>query len=224
MSPAPPPRVDAGLASIEMLLRWLWPAALLLAFLGYTGPWVDHKAAGLVITGLDLGEYVKFLTPIRRGELTLWREGFYLPLLAISLTASLIAFRAELRYSWPIRAILLALAIVAALNLLPPAWTPQRMLTAEFRQQAVALAGSLLAMAFSPLLALLPHRIVGLFIGLLSMAAALLPIRQFFVVLPIISALYNRPQAPGWGTVLCVIALLTLGATALGWAWKRTIK
>ncbi len=224
MSTAPPQRPDAGLASLETLLRWLWPTALLLVFLGYTGPWVDHKAAGLVITGLDLGEYVKFLAPIRRGELSLWREGFYLPLLAISLTASLIAFRAELRYGWPMRALLLALAVVAALNLLPPAWTPQRMLTAEFRQQAAALAASLLAMAFSPLLALLPRRIVGLFIGLLSIAAALLPMQQFFAVLPAISALYNRPQAPGWGMVLCAIGLWTLAATALGWTWKRTIK
>lgn len=223
MNTAPSHSVHAS-PSLGELLRWLWPALLLLVFIGYTGAWVDHKAAGLVITGLDLGEYVKFLTPIRRGELSLWREGFYLPLLAVSLSASLSAFRAELRYGWPMRAFLLALAIVAALNLLPPAWTPQRMMTAEFRQQAIALAGCLIAMAVSPLLALLPRRVVGLFIGLLSTAAAFIPVYQFFAVLPTISALYNRPQTPGWGLVLCVVSLLTLAGMALWWAWKHCAK
>jgi hypothetical protein len=142
--------------------------ALLLAFAGYVGAWVDHKAAGLVITGLDLGEYVKFLTPVRRGEVTLWREGFYLPLVAVSLGASLLAFRAELRYAWPVRALLLALAGVAALNLLPPAWTPARMMTDEFRQQALALIGCLAALAFSPLLALLPRKVTAVLIAVLE--------------------------------------------------------
>uniref|UniRef100_A0A7C1K0E2 Uncharacterized protein n=1 Tax=Caldilinea aerophila TaxID=133453 RepID=A0A7C1K0E2_9CHLR len=229
MSTAPPRSVDASPSLGETLLPWLWPAALLLAFIGYTGAWVDHKAAGLVITGLDLGEYVKFLTPIRRGELSLWREGFYLPLLAISLSASLSAFRTEFSYGWPMRTLLLALAIVAALNLLPPAWTPQRMMTPEFRQQAIALAGCLLAMAFSPLMALLPRRLVGLFIGLLSIAAVLIPVQQFFAILPAISALYNRPQTPGWGMVLCVISLLVLAVLALAvlvlqWTWKRPVR
>ena len=142
-------------------LRWLLPATIGVTLVGYFGPWVDHPVAGLVIMGLDLGEYVKFLTPVRSGQIALWREGFYLPLVVVSLAASLFAFRRELRYPWLVRGLLLATAVVAALNLLPPAWTPQRMLTPEFQQQAVALALCLAAMAFSPLLALLPRRLVA---------------------------------------------------------------
>lgn len=207
----------------QTLMRWLPPLMLLLAFIGYVTPWVDHKVAGLVITGLDLGEYVKFLTSVRSGEVVLWREGFYLPLVAVSLTASLIAFRAELCYAWPMRAVLLALAVVSALNLLPPAWTPQRMMTDEFRQQAVALAICLAAMAFSPLLALSPRRVVSVIVAVLSLSAAVIPVRQFLAVLPAISELYNQPQMSSWGMVLCVVSLLVLTGAMLWFGWQRKL-
>jgi len=202
------------------VVRWLLPMVLLLAFAGYVGAWVDHKAAGLVITGLDLGEYVKFLMPVRRGEVTLWREGFYLPLVAVSFGASLLAFRVELRYAWPVRALLLALAGVAALNLLPPAWTPARMMTDEFRQQALALVGCLAALAFSPFLALLPRKVTAVLIAALSVAAAIVPVRQFFAVLLAIEVLYNQPQTPGWGLVLCAASLLALASGAVWFGWR----
>lgn len=203
------------------IVRWLLPVALLLAFAGYVGAWVDHRVAGLVITGLDLGEYVKFLTLVRSGEVVLWREGFYLPLVAVSLTASLAAFRRELHYAWPIRAALLALAIVAALNLLPPAWTPQRMLTDEFCQQALALAGCLAAMAFSPLLALLPARAFAAIVAVLGISATIIPVRQFLRVLPAVSELYNHPQTPAWGMVLCAAGLIALAGAALRVGWPQ---
>jgi hypothetical protein len=211
----------ANVMSSHTIVRWLLPTALLLAFAGYVGAWVDHRVAGLVITGLDLGEYVKFLTPVRSGEVVLWREGFYLPLVAVSLTASLVAFRRELCYAWPMRAALLTLAIVAALNLLPPAWTPQRMLTDEFRQQALALAGCLAAMAFSPLLALLPARAFAVIVAVLSISATIIPVRQFLRILPAVSELYNHPQAPAWGMVLCAASLLALAGAAVRVGWPR---
>lgn len=200
------------------IVRWLLPLALLLAFAGYVGAWVDHKVAGLVITGLDLGEYVKFLAPVRRGEVMLWREGFYLPLLAVSLGASLLAFRAELRYVWPVRALLLTLAVVAALNLLPPAWTPARMMTEEFRQQALALLICLTAMAFSPLLALLPRVVTAVLVAILSLSAVIVPVRQFFVILPAVESLYNHPQTPGWGLLLSGASLFALASGAIWFA------
>ena len=206
--------------SASASVRWLLPAALLLAFAGYVGAWVDHRVAGLVVTGLDLGEYVKFLTPVRSGEIAVWREGFYLPLVAVSLAASLAAFRRELRYAWPARAALLALAVVAALNLLPPAWTPQRMLTEEFRQQALALAGCLAAIAFSPLLALLPVKVFAVIVAVLSVGAAIIPVYQFMLILPTVSGLYNHPQSPGWGLFLCAVSLLVLAASALWLGWS----
>lgn len=203
------------------VMRWLLPLALALAFAGYVGAWIDHKAAGLVITGLDLGEYVKFLTPVRRGEVTLWREGFYLPLIAISLGASLFAFRAELRYPWPVRALLLALAVVAALNLLPPAWTPTRLLTEEFRQQMAALVICLAAVTFSPLLALAPRKAAAAVLAVLSVSAVVAPVHQFFVILPAIEALYRQPQTPGWGLLLGGVSLAALAGGAMWFGWSQ---
>jgi len=205
----------------DTITRWLLPTALMLAFAGYVGAWVDHPVAGLVITGLDLGEYVKFLTPVRGGEIMLWREGFYLPLVAVSLVASLAVFRRELRYAWPARTVLLALAVVAALNLLPPAWTPQRMMTEEFRQQAMALAGCLAAMAFSPLLALLPVKGFAGMVAVLGVSAAVIPVRQFLAILPAVGELYNHPLTPGWGMMLCAVSLLALAGMALWFGWSR---
>lgn len=202
------------------LPRWLLPTALLLTFVGYVAAWVDHRVAGLVITGLDLGEYVKFLTSVRSGEIVLWREGFYLPLVAVSLTASLATFRRELHYAWPVCAALLALAIVAALNLLPPAWTPQRMMTEEFRQQALALFGCLAAMAFSPLLALLPVKGFAVIVAALGVSAAIVPAHQFMLILPAISQLYNHFQSPAWGLFLCVAGLLAVATTAVWVGWS----
>lgn len=203
------------------VMRWLAPLVLALAFAGYVGAWVDHKAVGLVITGLDLGEYVKFLTPVRRGEVTLWREGFYLPLIAVSLGASSIAFRARLRYPWLVRALLLMLAIVAALNLLPPAWTPARMATDEFRQQALALLLCLSAVAFSPLLAWLPRQAVAAMLVVLGGGAVIVPVRQFFAILPAVETLYHQPPALGWGLYLCVASLLALATGAAWFGWRR---
>ncbi len=160
---------------INSQFRWLLLAAGLLTLVGYFGPWIGNPAAGLVVIGLDMGEYVKFLPSVLDGSVTLWREGFYLPLVTVSLAMSLYAFRPELCYGWPARAILVALSIITALNLLPPAWTPQRLLTPEFRQQTIAIGLLLSATALSPFLALLPRKVPGTVIALLALASAWVP-------------------------------------------------
>jgi hypothetical protein len=190
--------------------RWLIPLAGLITLVGYWGPWVDHAVAGLVITGLDLGEYVKFLPGVRGGELRVWREGFYWPLVVVSLSQSLYSFRAHLRYGWAVRAGMLIIAVVAALNLLPPAWTPARLLTPEFRLQSSALGICLAAVAFSPLLALLPSSLSAGLILLFCLPALWFPIQGFLQVLPEIALLYNRPLQPGWGVVVMGVGLLLL--------------
>jgi hypothetical protein len=179
--------------------HWLIPVAGLLALTGYFGPWVNHRVAGLVVTGLDLGEYVKFLPVVRGGQVILWREGFYLPLVAVSLTFSFVAFHRAFGYSWTVRALLLGVAIIAAANLLPPAWTPTRLLTPEFYQQGSAILICLGAVAFSPLLALLPRWFILLSNLLLCGFALWVPVRNFLRVLPDIASLYHQPLQPGWG-------------------------
>jgi len=103
-------------------------------------------------------------------------------------------------------------AIIAALNLLPPAWTPQRMLTPEFQQQSAALLLCLGAVALGPFLALLPRLVTGLLVLLLNMWAAVVPVQQFVAVLPEIATLYNHPLVPGWGLYMMLAGLLLLMA------------
>lgn len=209
--------VDAKPTKVGWAIRVLLPLGALLALWGYVGPWVDHRVAGLAILGLDLGEYVKFLPLVRGGTTSLWREGFYLPLFAISLALSLCTWRPELRwpqpsFAWLMIAVQVIGAIVAALNMLPPAWTPQRMLTPEFQQQLAAILLCLAAMALGPFLALLPRLITGLVVLLLSAAAAVLPVVQFLRVLPEIGSLYNHNLVPGLGMYLMLIGLAMLVA------------
>jgi hypothetical protein len=201
------------------LARWLLPLGGIVALAGYFGPWVDHPVAGLVVMGLDLGEYVKFLAAVRAGQLALWREAFYWPLAAVSLTYALITFRADLGYRWWLRAGLVAAALAAALNMLPPAWTPQRLLTPEFQQQTAMMAVCVAAVVFSPFLALLPRRLTAVLIVILTLMGAAVPVWQFVRVLPEIVPLYGHALAPGWGVYVLAAGFgaVVAGAVALGW-------
>lgn len=206
-----------------VLLRWLLPLSALLILAGYFGPWVPHRVAGLVVTGLDLGEYVKFLPVVRGGQVTLWREGFYLPLVAVSLALSLAAFLPALRYGWPMRALLLVVAGIAALNLLPPAWDQSTFRNPEFRQQIQALAVCLGAAAVSPLLALVPRWLSAVVVLVLSGLALWFPLRDFLRVLPTIRELYHQPLAIGWGVYVMMAGLLLLMAVAVVGLLSRPI-
>ncbi len=188
----------------------LLPLGAILTFSGYIGPWIGHRAAGLVVTGLDLGEYVKFLPSIIGGQVVLWRPGFYLPLVAVSLAISFYVFDPRLHYGWITRSLLLAVAVVASLNMLPPAWTPQRMATAEFRWQAMAIVATLAAAAISPFLALIDRQVRGGIVAGLAVAGAWLSYSGFFRILDDVTLIYSQSQRPAWGAYVMLFGLVTL--------------
>lgn len=194
---------------------WMLLVGAIVALVGYFAPWVNHPAAGLAIPGIDLGEYVKFLIPVRSGAINIWREGFYLPLLTVSLALSFFAFRRECAFPLWVRVLMLLLAGVSALNMLPPAWTPALLQTAEFRLQSLWIVFALAALITSPLLALLPRWVASTVIALLSLASAVMAVRMFLAVLPAIEPLYNRPLSPSWGMWVMVAGLLLLAASAI---------
>lgn len=205
----------AGGRTFATAHRLLLPVAGLLALAGTFGPWIHHPAAGLVVLGLDLGELVKFLYPVQQGDIRLWREGFYLPLVAVSVSLSLHAFRRDQPYAWPVRVLLLLGAGVAALNLLPPAWTPRLLLGAEFRMQTAGLLLCLGLAAFSPFAALLPGRLRGLIVAGLAGGALYFPLAQFRWILPALADLYGQPPAIGWGPGLMAAGLAGLALHGL---------
>jgi hypothetical protein len=208
------PLHQMAMGRLTGLAPWLLLLGGLLTLAGYVGPWIDHHAAALVVTGLDLGEYVKFLPAVRQAQVTVWREGFYLPPVAVSLTFTLHCYRVDLRYPWPIRAGMLGVAAVAALNLLPPAWTPTLLPTPEFRLQTTAIGLCLFAIALSPFLALAPRFVVLALCTLVILLALFFPLRDFLRVLPDVAGLYRHPLYPGWGMYASTVGLLFLqGAT-----------
>jgi hypothetical protein len=192
------------------MMRWLLPVGLVMALAGYFAPWIAHPVAGLVITGLDLGEYVKFLPAVREGAIAIWRPGFYAPLVAASAASLLAAYRSDFSYHWWLRLPLLALAAIAAFNLVPPAWTPARLLEPEFRLQTASLLGLLVGIAFSPFLALLPRLVAATLVTALTLLGCLAPLYGFYQVLSAIQALYNKPLAPAWGMWLMTLGLILI--------------
>lgn len=198
----------------QHIVRWFVPLGTLLALAGYWGPWIDHAAAGLIISGLDLAEYVKFLPQVRSGELQLWREGYYLPLIVGSLILSLAAYRPRFAYSYPVRLALILVAFTAASNILPPAWSPAILLTAEFRLQTAIMALCLLLALCSPFLALLPLLATRILVTGLALVAMTLPFWLFSQVWPAIGQLYAAPLQLGWGPMLL---LAGFGLCIAGW-------
>ncbi|MBI1298863.1 hypothetical protein GC175_28350 [bacterium] len=209
------PTTAAQPSRVPLWPRLLLPLAAVVAFAGYVGPWVPHAAAGLVVTGLDLAEYVKFLHPIRSGELSVWREGFYLPLVAVSLALSLNAYHRDLCYPWPVKLLFLGIATVAALNLLPPAWSPAVLSSPEFRLQMLLLISCLGTVSISPILALLPRSLLGLIPAGVAVTALIVPVVQFWRVRPAIETIYTHAITPGWGMWMMILGLLALPVALL---------
>jgi hypothetical protein len=164
---------------------------------GYYGPWSAHRAAGLVIIGLDLAEFVKFLPQVISGQIAIRREVFYLPLMAGSMTASIFASRRFLP-RW-FRWLLACAAAPLALAMLPPAWSPALLGLEEFSIQLLAVG---LCLALIPGIAVtryLPDSLVLVIIALLSLMAALFPAWAFLQVRPAIAQVYRQPPPLGWG-------------------------
>jgi hypothetical protein len=180
---------------------------------GYYGPWLAHRAAGLVVLGLDLAEYVKFLPQVASGQIAIRREIFYLPLFAGSVTASLLASRHYLP-PW-LRWALALSAAPLALAMLPPAWSPGVLLLGEFRVQVFAIV---LCLGLIPGIVVtrhLPDWLVLALIALLAILAALGPAWAFLQVRPAIAQVYRRPPPLGWGFYLCLLGFLAEALVAI---------
>lgn len=195
---------------------------LALLALGYWGPWLPHPAAGLNILGIDLAEYVKFVPEVQSGQISLRREVFYNPLITLSLGFVLLATVKRPRLPRLGRLLILVLAIPTALAMLPPAWTPALLRTAEFRQQTVAIAMLFGAVLLSPLLRRsLPdwgRGILLLILGCISFPA----LAAFLRLLTALSTLYHRPVAPGPAFYLAGIGagLIAVGGLLLAANWR----
>ena len=208
-------RITRGLRSpvfptLLLLLSWL------LMTLGVWGPWVWAEAAGLRILGLDFSEYVKFVAEVQSGQIALVREVFYLPLVVLSISLSLLAHRRELRVPVALRWLLNLLAVPVALAMLPPAWTPPLLTTPEFLKQTIAIVVCVIAALLSfPLLRRLPGLPVAVTVTVLPGLAAVLSISAFTRLRPALDAIYGHPIVVGPGVWQLAIGSVLLGISVL---------
>ena len=208
-------RFARALLSRELLTSVLLLSWLLLA-LSVWGPWVEAKPAGLRILGLDLAEYVKFVAEVRNGQIQLVREVFYLPLVTLSLSLSLLVHRQELRLPGAVRWILNLLAVPAALAMLPPAWTPPLLKSPEFLKQTIAIGACLIAAVVSyPVLRRISKAVAAIVTLALSISAAALSISAFVRLQPALASIYGRPIPAGSGAWLAVFGTALLCCASL---------
>lgn len=198
--------------------RWAMLVGLVLAAVGYLGPWVAHPTAGLTLTGPDLGEFVKFLP----GGAPPGRQLFYAPAVAVALLVALYAQR----YPWVVRAPLLLVGLLMSLQLLPPAWNLAVLRSSELRAQTLALAACWILLAAHAWLGRVPRRWSGVGATLASLAAGILITWQYLRLRPAVGAVYSASAAylpVGWGVVLCLTGLVAAAGAGLvrGPNWRR---
>jgi hypothetical protein len=200
--------------------RLLW-IALILIGAGYFGPWVWHRAAGLILSADDLGEWIKFLPAWRSGQLPVMRELFYLPIWLTSMGLGLMAGRIK---AWPGKIAVLALAVVIVLTpmpkypeLLSAFREPEFMLT--FWTTVVAL---LLTVAFTFFGARLSDRVEAILWIVIGISAALFAPWMFGRAMPDIDRLYHF--SIGWGIVATVIGGVLMAGLGAVLLFKKNLR
>ena len=200
-----------------------------LALIGYWGPWVDHKAAALVLSGLDMAEFVKFLPEVRAGTEFMIRELFYLPPLAAALCLALMGSNQAWRYPLWARAIMVIVAIALAIVVLPPyPFILQALSSDEFGRQFSMAAGCLAIIAASLLYRRrsteaherLSRAVVAGLLIVVSLAGAIPALWQFLSIRSALDGVYGQPIHVGWGLWLTVAGFLFMAGAGV---WKLEV-
>ncbi|RLC69975.1 MAG: hypothetical protein DRI52_07915 [Chloroflexi bacterium] len=191
------------------------PLGILLALVGYWGPWVDHQTAALVLSGLDMSEYVKFLPEVREGSVRVFRELFYLPPLAAALCLALLVGRLWPRYPLAVRVIMLSLAVGLCIVVLPPyPFVLHALASVELRGQFILAVLCLGLIAAFPLYRHLPSLLANLILIALALLGAIPAVAQFFAIRPALDRAYGWPVQVGWGLWVMVVGFAFIIAAA----------
>jgi hypothetical protein len=189
---------------------------LVLAALAYWGPWVQHPAAALRLSGQDLGEFVKFIPAIRRGELSFPRQLFYGPPFVIAVTLVMLAVNWQLPYPRWLRIAMLLSSIAMLPGLLPPAWGhPRELLGNEFRLQGIGLLLAAAVIVAHGVFRRLSLRALALLALAFAALALVAPQAAFWAIQPRIWEAYSVSSVRlGWGLWLHAAAWLVVVACA----------
>ena len=186
-----------------------------LALIGYWGPWVDHKTAALVLSGLDMAEFVKFLPGVRAGTEPMIRELFYLPPLAAALCLALLGSNRAWRDLLCARTIMVVVAIALAVVVLPPyPFVLQALGSDEFRRQFLMATGCLAVIGGMLLYRRLSKTIVAGLLIAISLLGAIPPVWQFLSIRSALDSVYGQPIHIGWGLWLMAVGFLVIVGAA----------
>jgi hypothetical protein len=208
-----------------ILLQRFVLLGIALVLVGYWDPWVNHKTAALVLSGLDMAEFVKFLPGVQAGTEFMIRELFYLPPLAVALCLALMGSNQHARYPLWARATMVIIAIALAIITLPPyPFILQALGSDEFRRQFLMGIGCLTVIGGMLLYRRLPKAIVAGLLIVVALVGAIPTLWQFFSIRGALDSVYGQPIHIGWGLWLTAAGFLVV-AGAGGWmlgtgAWK----
>ena len=200
-------------------------AVLLLAAAAYWGPWVDHDAAALKLSGQDMGEFVKFIPEISARQVRFPRQLFYLPPFVCAICMVLLAANQHLVYPRWLRVGMLGLALILLPGLLPPVWShPKEWFAAEYRLQGIALALGAMTIMAHGLFRNVSTPTLALILGVLALTG-LVPVQwAFWVIKPRVWAVYDTPTVRlGWGLWLSTAAWAGLAISSVAtWVIAKT--
>jgi hypothetical protein len=195
-------------ASLQSLYWGLLLLGLVLALVGYFGPWVYHRTAALTVTGFELSWFSKFFPQVGSGVVSIQRERFFVPVVTAAILWGLWINRlAEL----PIfhRVLLTGPAALLLLLVLPPY---DFFLTPEYRPQLLLAVGGMALIPLTLLGRVLPGRAWGGLFALLSLTGGSLALTQFLRLRPLVVSLHGSPVGLGWGAITCVAGFAALAA------------
>ncbi len=163
------------------------------------GAWIPAQAVALRVSGVDMAEVVKFLPAVRSGQVHIWREGFLLPQVMLSLFLSFHAWQRRWPFPLWLRIVLQVLAAAVALSMLPPAWSPAVLRAAEWRLQVRLILLCLAFAVLSPALYLIPARLTDALLAMAGIATTLVVVSGLTQVWPEFERVYNMPLSYGAG-------------------------
>jgi hypothetical protein len=198
---------EARKGSVLCSLQFIGSALIVI---GFFGPWVAHKTAGLTVTGYELSEFAKFFPQVQGGAVPVRRALFITPLLAAVVSLALVIQRSgrgrAFRFAGTATALLLGLVA------LPPF---QAIFEPQYRLHLALLTGGVLLTLATPLARQLSEGVRGIWLLFLTLVGAAPALWQITLLHPLVVELYSAPVWPDWGLIVCAIGFLTLLVASL---------
>jgi hypothetical protein len=189
--------------------------ALALIVVGYFGPWVAHKDAGLILSADDLAEFIKFMPIVRSGQAGVMRELFFVPIWLAAMGLSLFGGRSRAVEG---RIGLLLLSVILVLTPLPPfTFLVEAYRSPEFGLTFwTTVTAALISVALAILGRRLPDRVEASLWILLGLAVASIAPLHFIKIQPEIVKLYAFTIGWGfWAVIMGGVALSAIGVMQL---------